>query len=160
MAALKFSKINKTSPVLLPPTALYLRIMDSDTHSTIELNNLTLHGVVVSGNVQGTAYSEVINITGSGVIQFLGVNAHDNDPCDPCKLKVVLDGVTVFENVDMSVYDTRMHMLVGGFFAGGSALVDDQGIFFEKVPFNTSLVVSIAGDGTDHAVLMYHYYLT
>lgn len=160
MAVKKFSTINKTSPILLPPTALTLRIMESDTHSSIELNNLTVHGVVVSANVSGTAYAEALNVTGSGVIQFLGVNAHDNDACDPAKFKVVLDGVTVFEDTNMSVFDTRMHMLVGGFFAGGSALVDDQGIFFEKVPFNESLVVSIAGDGVDHAVLMYSYYLT
>jgi hypothetical protein len=162
MAVIKYSKLIQTSPVLLPPTNLIdVRQMFSDNHTTLELYALGFHGLTVADAVTSATLTEKLNVTGPGVLQFLALGSGDNDNVVNPKFRIVIDGVTALDvSSGYTLNDTSLLAACGGFFVGGSGLTDDQGIFFEKMPFNESLVVSVAGDGTDPVRLIYSYYLT
>lgn len=141
-----------SSPILLAPATITGRLMRGD-FGTWDVEGLISHGLSKTGNTTSTSLTEVLNISGPGVIQFLGLSAVSSGIANPAKFRVVIDGVTVLDKTTGAVQDTECYMAVGGFLAGGGSGTDDQVIFFEAIPFYDSLVVSQAGDGSVPGVI-------
>ena len=158
MASKTLSSIIAGSPILLPPVTLTEREMRGEGTGT--LANLTFHGLLKTGQTSSTTLTEVLNISGRGIIQFLAITSSSTAVVGSMKWRIVIDGVTVLDKVSGAVRDDRAICAVGGILAGGSSGTDDQILTFEAIPFLTSLVVSQAGDGSDGVVTLYSRYLT
>lgn len=159
MAVLTLSQVIGGSPILLAPTILTDRKMQSASGTYI-VADLVAHGLSVTAETASATLTEVLNITGAGVIQFLAIGAGTSDTASPIKWRIVIDGVTVLDRTTGSVADTDIFAAVGGLRSEGSSGTGGVLIFFEAIPFYESLVVSQAGDGVDQVQTIYSRYLT
>ncbi len=139
------------------PASFVLRKMVGSSSENIQA--ATWHGLSKTAATTGTTLVEVLNISGSGVIQGLFLLSTVTTS-SPSKWKIVIDGVTVVDESALSTAVASAWCAVGGLFAGSSAEDDAHMVFFEDVTFNSSLVVSQAGDGSDAVVTLYSRYLT
>lgn len=158
MAELTLSQVIGGSPILRPPTVLTDRKMRSVNGSYI-VADLLSHGLAVTAETISATLTEVLNIAGAGVIQFLAIGAGTSATASPIKWRIVIDGVTVLDRTTGSVADTDIFAAVGGIYSSGTSGILGL-LFFGAVPFYESLVVSQAGDGTDPVQTIYSRYLT
>ena len=136
-----------------PPKTLTGRMMTGDT----SIDASIFPGLSETAATSSATLTEVLNISGSGILQFLGLSAAGiGGTANPAKFKVVVDGVTVLDEASLSLNVTKCFCAVGGILIRGA---DNFLLFFEAVPFNTSLVVSQAGDGSDDVKTFYARYL-
>lgn len=155
-----FSTIMDAGPSLLSPTTMFVRRIQGDTTTTRNCDN-ALHGLPQTANQRNAAWLEVLNVTGKGVILFMGITADDSDSVSPCGIKLVVDGVTCFsDNALSNSYRQSYHCLAGGFWPNGATGGDAQGYIQSAIPFFDSFVVDIYSDGADYLTLTYQYYLT
>lgn len=121
------------------------------------------HGLLQTAEVTSASLTEVINITGSGVINVMGLIRSNNAVSTP-KIKVVIDGVTVADETGTTFADDKdAYMVVGALHAGvDSADTEPDGlnVTFGNIIFNKSLVVSIAADGGQPVEVIWSRYLT
>ena len=113
-------------------------------------------GVQESAAITSATLTEVLNISGGGEIQHLAMMTSSGTTTTSSKLKIVIDGTTVLDDTLGSSNQFAYYGVVGSFFANASVLSFGEG----NVPFLESLVVSIAGDGTNGSQLTYKRYLT
>lgn len=165
MAAITLSTIvgggggGASSPIMLPPVSLTVRSMLGEGSAT--LANLAFHGLQKTAATTSNTLTEVLNISGQGVLQFLALTASTGTTANPIKWRIVIDGVTVLDLTSGSLSDARAFCAVGAIRAGGSTSLDEQLLVFEAIPFLTSLVVSQAGGGGSEGVrTMYATYPT
>jgi hypothetical protein len=129
-------------------------------HPNTRFSGIGFHGLWQTANVKSSTKTEVLNVSGPGVIQFLGAAADDNDTVSSADFQVDIDGVTVLDRVGYSANENTMVCAVGAILAGGATGADDQIITFEAIPFYSNLTVKLAGDDTDWMSCWYSYYLT
>ena len=111
----------------------------------------------VSASVTSTTLADVLNITGSGYITFLALHTANASNLTDAKLTVVVDGVTAFSDLAIgAVTNANLLSLVGSYMASTSGNIFSESI----MPFNQSLVIQVAGDGTNGAVISYKRTLT
>ena len=115
-----------------------------------------LGGCKQSASVTSASLTEVLNISGAGVLTFAGVHTAGANPVSNSLFRIVIDGNTVLDDSANLSDQDAIFTAVG---ALGSPT--NKGSFNENpVPFKKSLVISISGDGTDGAQLSYKRYLT
>lgn len=127
--------------------------------ATVGSTRADFFNLSTSASVSSSTLTEVLNIETGGVLRFLSLNSVNGAVnADPAKIKVTIDGVEVLDETGLDVSFTNTMQIVGA--------ADDQagsaGIYcaFESIPFARSLLVEIAGDGSDAVEAMYSYYTT
>lgn len=142
-----------------PPTSLsYVR---GSGVSAVYYSNIDDYiGVSLSTAVTSATITEVLNISGSGVITFAGLIASTATAVTAPKLKIVIDGVTVLEDLAATdlTSDSQILQIIGSLYVDKSG--NEMAATEVPVTFNSSLVVSIAGDGTNGVQFAYKRYLT
>ena len=113
---------------------------------------VTQTGCTSSSSITSATLTEVLSITGSGYLTFSGVIRSVNNTSSH-KIRMVIDGVEVLNDASGGtltniLYNTQIGM------ASGVSMSESI------VTFNNSLVVEIAGDGTNGATYAYKRYLT
>lgn len=98
----------------------------------------------LSGALTANTYKQILNVTGPGVISFLGLTSEDDNAGlgRNLSMQVVIDGVLVI-NAAAAMGAGYGYGLVGI----GSAYSNQ--VVFQPVPFKKSLVVSIQSDYTE-----------
>ena len=118
---------------------------------------IELGGCKQSASITSASLTEVLNISGSGVLTFAGIHTAAAAAVNPALFRIVIDGVTALDVTVNNLSDQDMIMTAVGALGAPSG----KGAFSENpVTFNQSLVISISGDGTDGAQLSYKRYLT
>ncbi len=138
-----------------PPTALLPGVRSNVVSETIA-SMAGKAGATISAGVASTTLTEVLGITGSGVLMFLCSGAIGVTQTAP-KMRVIIDGTTVLDDVYADRTVTRLLDFVIGFYTestGSAAQTSDH------VIFSTSLSILIAGDAVDESKAAYRYYLT
>ncbi len=152
MAAKRLSSL---AGVPLAPTTLNPGLRSIVTSESI----LTMGGkmgMIVSAGIASTTLTEVLGITGSGVISLLASGGDTVTNAAP-KMRVIIDGVTVLDDV----YADRTALTeidwVLGFY---SEHTSNASASREPVVFHTSLSILIAGSAGKESKAAYSYYLT
>jgi len=119
------------------PVALINGHSSGGTHSINPINSwMNIHKPILSGALVAGVYKELLAISGAGAVKFLVALTKDVTE-RTVGLKVVLDGVTVFDAVSSSITAGSC-----GLIAVGAATYDGQQNL-DSVPFNSSLSVSV-----------------
>jgi len=118
------------------PVALINGHSSGGTHSISPINSwMNIHKPILSGALVAGVYKELLAISGAGAVKFLVALTKDVT-ARTVGLKVVLDGVTVFDAVSSSITAGSCGLIaVGAATAGGQNL--------DSVHFNSSLSVSV-----------------
>ena len=112
---------------------------------------------VNSAAITSATITEVLNISGSGVLTFSAISTSGGSTMTSYKITIVVDGVTVLSQLSGgSTANTTAHYQVGTYNNDSSEPASAEG----QIVFNSSLVVEIAGDGTNGAQYVYKRYLT
>ena len=130
-------------------------IAKAGTASQLSSLGLDIVNLVNSGALTADTYSELLSYSGSGTIQFLSLRALDTT-ARTITLKLVLDGVTVFEVGKACTATSHGVQAIGAYaYSAGTYL----NISFENVPFNSSMSVSVKStlSETDKSQLAYAY---
>jgi len=138
-----------------PPTSLNaVRAVGSSSITTDVFNAF---GAQVTADVTSATLTEVLNISGKGILQFLMLNGNSSTTIitNP-KIRIVIDGIEVTNATIPNVSSTRAGSVVGAYNGGAS----EQHGTHDAIAFNSSLVVEIASDGTNNVRLAYKRYLT
>lgn len=146
------------SRVYRAPISIVERSLQS-TPGSWEWRLLTTHGLTLTAGVTSTALTEVINITGSGVITQMYSMAGSNDNVSPAKCRITIDGVVVVDLTTISVTPEKITAYVGGMLANTSG-VDAWAMWPGAVAFHRSLVVEIAGQTSETHIIAWARYLT
>ena len=142
----------------LSPTSLDFVVTTGSTDSIAAFDEF--FGAKKTADITSSTLTEVLNISGSGVLSFAALI-----PAGPftyssgtCKLRIVIDDLTVLDMNGLPITMVRTAMLsVIGVYCNKSNV--GQGTSTElPIPFK-SLVVSIAGNG-DPVSFAYKRYLT
>ena len=136
-----------------PPTALSIVKVTGTTNirDSIELDI----GAVISSNVTSTTLTEVLNVSGSGVLTFAAIVTDFAAGADKAtKTRIVIDGVEVLNDTSITLDHDKIGAIIG--------LYNNSPALFTEVPvpFATSLVIEIAGDGTNPMKFAHKKYLT
>lgn len=150
MAILTLSQIVGESPILLPPSLITGRFLTSSAGS-YQVRTLG-HGLSQTASTTSATLTEVLNISGGGVIEFLAIMSGSASVIG--KWRIVIDGVTVLDEASVSLADTIAFCAVGSVRASSSTGVQ-WFIDFGVVVFKKSLVVSQAGNGTAPVYTLY-----
>ena len=122
------------------------------------------YNLLPTAGVGSTTLTDVINITGSGVIQFLGVFAFTAANIIGTKCKIVIDGVTVFDNVlgvQINSTGDEMWQILGYAYFQGTTTHTVATMAYEAVPFYQSLQVQVArSSGSGTPAVVWKRYLT
>ena len=141
-----------------PPTSLDI-IRQANTGGAVYWTQLPIViGCKITSAVSSTTITEVVDIVGSGVLTFAGLIS-SNAGVTAAKLSIEIDGVTVAEDLSLAaLQDSYIDGVVGSVYFSSltQAACASEGL----VPFNKSLKVSIAGDGTNDVYFVYKRYLT
>lgn len=153
MADVKLSKI--VGGGIKPPVqldAIFGQWLGNPAHT-----DLPFYGLSQSATVASTTLTEVLNINGSGVVEFLAIHTGAASAVPAAKFRIIIDGVTALDASAISMTDRD-----GAACAVGAVLIGTTGgISFGSAAFNDSFVVSIAGDGAAGiAQISYKRYLT
>ncbi len=139
---------------LKPPTSLQNNTITAAT--AMYSNILTLMGSVNSAAITSATLTEVLNISGSGVLTLSAISTSSTATMTAYKITIVIDGVTVLSELSGgATTQSTAHFQVGAY-SNATKTASAEG----QVVFNTSLVVEIAGDGTNGAQYVYKRYLT
>lgn len=112
-------------------------------------------GATLTADITSATLTEVLNISGSGYLTFSAVRRGAGSDATSHKIRIVIDGVEALNEVSGGIlsslsYATQL----------GTYFVNNKSGFEGVIIFNTSLVVEIAGDGTNPANYAYKRYLT
>ena len=110
--------------------------------------------ITESASITSATLTEVLNISGSGVIQLGYIGCSTVTALTAHKCQIIIDGTTVVnETSGGAIANTQCYANVG--------LWNNLDMLtFGQVVFDSSLVINIAGDGTDGAAYFYKRYLT
>ena len=98
-----------------------------------------------SGALTSNTLATMLSITGSGVLNFIGVSSV-NAASRTHRLQIILDGITVFDttSVATAVTDTG-GCAIGSAYVANSVPV----VLLEQIPFSTSCVIKYASSVTE-----------
>jgi len=138
-----------------PPTSILASKSAAGVIKTVLQPSVTIGNQVNSGALTATVYKELVNITTAGWLRLCGVSTLDATS-RTIGLKIVIDGVTVFDETSAAIAATST-----GFFAVGSA-IGHPGVTYvsnslELFNFNKSLTISVKSSlsETDKVALNY-----
>jgi len=151
MSDIKLSKVAGGGSIK-PPTAIS-NTMIQGTASIF--SSAAAMGVLTTSQVTSTTLTEVLNISGSGVLTFSGVGRAVNSDVATSKIRIVIDDVEVLNDSSMAAQTTSMYYSQVGAFNNNND-VSTEGF----VVFKESLVVEIAGDGSYPVSYKYKRHLT
>ena len=136
---------------LKPPTALEHILMTATTNF---YNAAAEAAGTETAPVTSATLTEVLNISGSGVLElgYIACSANANTTAHKCE--ITIDGVIVVNEASGGVIQTSTAFFNVGIFSN----IDK--ITFGQIVFNSSLVIKVAGDGTNGAAYFYKRYLT
>jgi len=136
---------------LRPPTTLFGANVSAA--SGVNSQVASILGATLSSEVTSATLTEVLSLTGPGVISFLGMVKTSVDTT-ASKIRVIVDGnEALLENTAGVLDATHYYSVVGSFSANGHASEP-------LMTFSSTLVVEVAGDGTQGSKLAYKRYLT
>lgn len=139
-----------------PPTSINAIRVQANSNVTSDV--ATFFGAQVTANVTSASLTEVLNITGKGILQFLMLNGNSGSTSiSNAKIRVVIDGVEVTNFTSAPFISSTASVNVVGSYNGGTA---ESHAAHDAVAFNSSLVVEIASNGTNNVRLAYKRYLT
>ena len=139
---------------LKPPTSLQNRVVAGQTNQAGDISSSM--GAVETAAITSLTITEVLNISGSGVLTLSAISASGAN-LTGYKITIVIDGTTVVsELAGGPLSSTTAAFQVGTFSNDTGASASAEG----EIVFNSSLVVEIAGDGTNGAQYVYKRYLT
>jgi len=138
-----------------PPTSLDFVVVSASAGAQVA-NVTDKFGAKVTATVTSSSLTEVLNITGSGAISFaslLNITTIGNTVTNP-KIRIAIDGVTALDASSGTTLTSVQAISIIGRYDVTSGMTE------VNQPFNKSLVVSIAGDGTDGVAFAYKRTLT
>lgn len=136
---------------LKPPTSLEHILMSATTSF---YNEATQAAITESAPITSASLTEVLNISGSGVIDIGYIACSANAALTAHKCEITIDGTLVVnETSGGAITVTQGYMNVG-------IWSNLNMITFGQVVFDSSIVIRIAGDGTNGAAYFYKRYLT
>lgn len=137
-----------------PPTSLNFAITSASV-ATQKTTVVIDYGAQVTATITSATLTEVLNIPGSGYFTFAAVlNDSPNTVTDP-KFRIVIDGTTTLdESSGTTIADQNQIGIIGRFASLSSGATES------RIEFNSSFIVSIAGDGTDGVAFAYKRVLT
>ena len=108
---------------------------------------------ILSGALTAATYKELVAVTGAGSVKWAAVRCVDAT-ARTLGLKVVIDGVTVFDAVSNSISATNSGMIAVGSKNGSYDVTDGH------APFNSSLSIQVKSSltETDKVALDVSYY--
>jgi hypothetical protein len=136
---------------LRPPTSL--ENIEAQGAASFSNNMGTAMATNVSSTITSATLTEVLNISGSGVLTFSAVSCTSN--LTDYKITIVIDGVTVLSELAGGVLNSSQAAFQVGAFVNLNDIAS-----LGMIVFNSSLVVEIAGDATNGAIYHYKRYLT
>ena len=139
---------------LSPPTSIPVtpdQLVTSATATTVPLAMST-----DSFSSSSASLVEALDISGSGVLEFLSLINFNGVIVDPSQMVVTIDGVEVY-NSSSTMGADEIRVAVGVFGKPGSQL---QAGGLGQIIFNSTLNIRIAGDGVDSVTCDFRYYLT
>ena len=140
---------------LKPPTSLQNNHVQGQTNQYIDI--ATSMGAINSASITSLTITEVLNISGSGVLTLSAISSAGSGGLSDYKITIVIDGVTVISELAGGTLNASAAMFqVGTFCNDTGASASAEG----TITFNSSLVVNIAGDGTNAAKYTHKRYLT
>ncbi len=114
-------------------------------------------GLSTSALITSNTLTEVLNVTGPGVIRIIMGKTTVEAGSANRKFKVTIDGNVVTD------FDANWTSGRDGVFSVGRYEYDTTGdlsfMAFDNLPFNSQLLVECAGDGTNNMYAAYSYYL-
>ena len=144
-------EVGGSSGGLKPPTSLSVgrQYLGTNFYAQLQGNVYAAYPYATLTSGAGQPYTEVLNIAGSGVLQFAGVICSSSNYMD-ASVRVTLDGVVVAEG-EHYINDDFMIMITG--------VYENQ---FRDAPliFNKSLKIELKANGGYTMKLMYRRYLT
>ena len=151
MADIKLTTIAGGSGIP-PPTALTMVVQAG----LAGMRNVpvTHVGAEESSAITSATLTEVLNISGSGVLSYLGMTTTTATAANPSLFRVVIDGAQVLDETGINLLETQFAGVVGS--TTNNPAISTQGL----VTFNSSLVISIAGDGVNGVKAFWKKYLT
>ena len=147
-----------TAGVSLPkPSTLELReFRFSSGSSILSDQNWCAAAQRATGGTSSTAYQEVVNITGPGMLKWAFMCCKTDTFTSNAKFRLIADGVTLVD--DTASPSAQNGYGVGAHVAGGTSLSAPL-VFQNEYPlgieFKTSLTIEVSGDGTDAVNVVY-----
>ena len=138
---------------LSPPSSLQSNLVTGTTSLYFEISRM---GVSQSSGITSATITEVLNISGSGVLTFSGITTSSSSTMTAYKITIVIDGVTVLSELSGGAVTSLQAAFQVGVYNNSVEPASAEGV----IVFNSSLVVEIAGDGTNGAKYVYKRYLT
>ena len=145
-----------------PPTNLIVPKRVESVSSMQDWSAQDGHGMLVTAGVS-TVLTDLVNITGSGVLQFAGLVHVSSSNVVGAHFRIVLDGVTVMDEASfgdaLNSGGDEMICLVGHAFGAGATLTS-MNVTYEPLPFYQSLVISAGRDSGGTLGLVWKRHLT
>ena len=137
---------------LRPPTTLNSRILTTGSAVNTEIGT---HFADLTAGATSATLATIINETTPGVINYFGAVATSTATTN-AKLKITINGVVTLDRSDVSLTTGHILSIVGHF---SNDTATGPGASEVSVKFDT-LLVEIAGDGSNALSLAHKYYLT
>ena len=141
---------------LKPPTTL-TATLGTWVGGTAARTVLPQLGCIQSASITSATLTEVVNESVGGVLTFAAIYAAAAATTDS-KFRIVRDGITVLDDSGTAITDADAALQVVGSVAAPSG--SNLGFSEGQIIWNSTLVISIAGDGTNGAQLSHKLYLT
>jgi len=136
---------------LRPPTTLFGARVQSASGVHTGVN--TFMGATLSSEVTSATLTQVVSLVGPGVVTFLGMVKTSVDTT-ASKIRVIVDGEEALLENTAGVLDATHYYSIIGDFSTLDHVAEPQ------IPFESTFVVEVAGDGTQGSKAAYKRYLT
>ena len=132
------------------PTSLDFVVTTASSNTQIsEVTNE--FGAKVSSSITSSTLTQVLNKSGSGFFTFLSIINIANVTVSNPKILIIIDGVTVLNvSSGTTITGTQNISILGRHFRSTNSVSTESRIDYKK-----SLVVDIAGDGTNGVALAF-----
>lgn len=153
------SNVNDFIDTRHPPTSLNLTRQASGSGVSLYVQVDDFVGAKLSSAITSATITEVLSLSGPGVVSLAGLITSTATTATAAKLKIVIDGATAFEDLSIAnIEDSHFDGVIGSVYANSATTaVSATEVATE---YNSSFVVSVAGDGTNGVQLAYKDYLT
>lgn len=153
------SNVNDFNSRVTPATGLNLVRQSGGTGISYYIQAPDFAGCKLSSAITSATLTEVVNITGAGVFTFAGLITSTSTTSSTAKIDIEIDGATVLNDVGIaSLLDSDFDSVIGAMYA--NATTGGIGVSEGYVSYSSSIIIKIAGDGTNGVQLAYKDYLT
>lgn len=128
------------------------------TGGTPARSTLPQLGCSQSASVTSGSLTEVLNISGSGVLTFAAMHMADNGSINNALFRITVDGVIALDDTNIDLIDQDAAACAVGLYASPAGTIT---VSQEPITFNKSLVIEISGAASaNDTQLSYKRYLT